>query len=97
MHLSRTLGSSAGAASVSSHGDGLSLLLDVLEELDGPGQLPAIDGLSGLAGVLEGNSEVGTAGASRLRGLDLSGSVSNLYSKKAVVSPSIYFFVIRLR
>ena len=80
--MNRTLSSSAGAASVSSHGDGLGLLLDVLEELDGAGQLPAIDGLSGLAGVLERNSEVGTAGTSRLRGLDLGGSVSNLQTRK---------------
>jgi hypothetical protein len=82
------LSGSAGAASISSHGDGLGLLLDILEELDGAGQLPAIDGLGGLAGVLEGNSEVGTAGASRLRGLDLGGSVSNLQSKKVAVSPT---------
>lgn len=59
MHVvDRTLSGSANAASISSHGDGLGLLLHVLEELDGAGQLPAIDGLGGLAGVLEGNSEV---------------------------------------
>lgn len=80
--MSRTLSSSASAASVSSHGDSLGLLLHILEELDGAGQLPAIDGLCGLAGVLEGNSQVGAASASRLRGLDLSGSVSNLKSRK---------------
>lgn len=54
------------------------MLLDVLEELDSSLQLPAVDGLGGLAGVLERNSEVGTAGAGRLGGLNLVGGVSNL-------------------
>lgn len=58
------------------------MLLDVLEELDSSLQLPAVDGLSGLSGVLEGNSEVGTAGAGRLRGLDLGRGVSNLEFRK---------------
>ena len=76
----RTLGSSAGAASISSHGDSLSLLLDVLEELDGTSQLPAIDSLGGLPGVLEGDSQVGAAGASRpiLGALSVGGQTINL-------------------
>lgn len=74
----RTLGGSAGAAGISSHGDGLDVLLHILEELDGALKLPAVDGLGGLAGVLEGNSEVGAAGAGRLLGEDLLGSVSDL-------------------
>lgn len=78
----RTLGGAASAAGISSHGDGLLVLLDVLEELDSSLQLPAVDGLSGLSGVLEGNSEVGTAGAGRLRGLDLGRGVSNLNIRK---------------
>jgi hypothetical protein len=71
------LGGAASGAGVSSHGDGLLVLLDVLEEGNSALKLPAVDGLGGLAGVLEGHSEVGTAGAGRLRGLDLGGSVSN--------------------
>lgn len=78
----RTLGGAASAAGISSHGDSLLVLLDVLEELDSSLQLPAVDGLSGLSGVLEGNSEVGTAGAGRLRGLDLGRGVSNLEFRK---------------
>ena len=62
----RTLSSSASAAGVAAHGDSLLLLLDVLEELDGALQLPAVDGLGSLPGILEGNAEVGTAGAGRL-------------------------------
>ena len=54
------------------------MLLDVLEELQGAVQLPAVDGLGGLPGVLERNAEVGTAGAGRLGALDLGGGVSNL-------------------
>lgn len=71
------LGGAASAASVAAHGDGLLVCLDVLEEGDGTLELPAVDGLGSLAGVLEGNPEVGTAGAGRLRGLDLSRGVSD--------------------
>lgn len=75
---SRTLGSAAGAAGVAAHGDSLGLGLDVLEEGDGALELPAVDGLGGLTGVLEGHAEVGTAGAGRLCGRNLVGGVSNL-------------------
>ena len=75
---SRTLGGAAGAASISSHGHGLDMLLHVLEEGHSTLQLPAVDGLGGLACVLERHSKVGTAGAGRFRGLDLSRGVSGL-------------------
>jgi len=71
------LGGATSAAGVSSHGDGLLVLLNVLEEGNSALKLPAVDGLGGLASVLEGHSEIGTASAGRLRGLDLGGSVSN--------------------
>lgn len=74
----RTLGASTNAASKSSHGNSLLVLLDVLEEGNSALELPAVDGLGGLAGVLERNSEIGTAGAGRFRGLNLSCGVSNL-------------------
>lgn len=74
----RTLGTTASAAGVSSHGNSFLVLLDVLKERNSALQLPAIDSLSGLAGVLEGDSQEGTAGAGRLGGLDLGGGVSNL-------------------
>ena len=74
----RTLRSAADGASIAAEGDDFLLLLDVLKELDGALQLPAVDGLGGLAGVLERNSEVGTAGLGRLGGRDLGGSVANL-------------------
>jgi hypothetical protein len=70
------LGGAASAAGVAAHGDGLLVLLDVLEEGDSTLQLPAVDGLGGLVGVLEGDAEVGTAGAGRLGGLDLGRGVS---------------------
>lgn len=75
----RTLRSAADGASIAAEGDDLLLLLDVLKELDGALQLPAVDGLGSLAGVLEGNTEVGTAGLGRLGGRDLGGSVANLW------------------
>ncbi len=74
----RTLGCAAGATGISSHGNGLLVFLDILEEGDGALKLPAVDGLGRLAGVLEGDAEVGTAGAGRFRGLDLSRCVSDL-------------------
>lgn len=70
------------------------MVLDVLEELDSSLQLPAVDSLGGLAGVLERNSEVGTAGAGRFRGLNLLGGVSDLFfvegGKKSVHLVSLF-------
>lgn len=54
------------------------MILDVLKELNSTLELPAVDGLGGLASVLEGDTEVGTAGAGRLGGLNLGRSVSDL-------------------
>lgn len=84
----RTLRSTADGASVAAEGDDFLLLLDVLKELDGALQLPAVDGLGGLAGVLERNSEVGTAGLGRLGGRDLGGSVANLWVERVNVTIS---------
>lgn len=47
------MGGAASTSGISSHGDSLNLALDVLEELESTGQLPAVDGLGSLAGVLE--------------------------------------------
>ena len=76
----RTLSGAASAASIATHGNGLLVLFDILEKGDGALELPAVDGLRGLAGILERGSEVGTAGAGRLGGLDLSCSVTSLVS-----------------
>ena len=54
------------------------MTLDVLEVLEGTGDLPSVDRLRGLAGVLEGNTKVGAARAGGLAGLDLGGSVTDL-------------------
>lgn len=54
------------------------MALDVLEVLEGTGDLPAVDGLGGLAGVLERNTEVGTASAGGLGRLDFGGGVTDL-------------------
>lgn len=72
------LGSAAGTAGVAAHGDSLVVALDVLEELKSTLELPAVDGLGGLAGVLERDTEVGTAGAGRLGGQNLGRSVTDL-------------------
>lgn len=82
----RTLSGAASAAGVSAHGDSLLVLLDVLEEGDGAGQLPAVDGLGGLTGVLERDTQVLAAGASRLGGRNLGGGVSNLFHQRGSVS-----------
>src|SRR5512140_1764704 len=82
----RTLRGPADAASVASHSDGLLFLDHILKELLGPGKLPAVDRLRSLAGVLEGNAEVGPAGASRLRRGDLSRCVPNLGRRESLVS-----------
>jgi hypothetical protein len=84
MGPSRTLSSTASAPGISPHGDGLSVTLDVLEVLEGAGDLPAVDGLGSLAGVLERNTEVGAARAGGLGRLDLSGGVTDLWAKNIV-------------
>lgn len=56
--------------------------LDVLKVLDGALELPSIDGLGGLAGVLERNTKVGAPGAGRLAVLNLGGSVTDLMEGK---------------
>lgn len=78
---SLTLRAATSAASVPPHGDGLDLLGDILEVLGGTVELPAVDGLGGLAGVLEGDTEVGATSASALRGVDVGGSVADLEIK----------------
>lgn len=71
------LSSAAGTASVAAHGNGLLVALDVLKELNSTLEFPAVDGLGGLTGVLEGDTEVGTASAGRLGGQNLGRSVSD--------------------
>jgi len=71
------LGGAASAPGITSHGDGLGVVLDVLEVLEGTGDLPAVDGLSGLAGVLERDTEVGTASAGALGVLDFGSGVTD--------------------
>ena len=61
------------------------MVLDVLEVLEGTGDLPAVDGLGGLAGVLERNTEVGTASAGGLSRLDFGGGVTDLLMRENMV------------
>jgi len=61
----RTLSASTSAASISSHRDSLLQFGDILEVLDGAVDFPASDGGSGLAGVLEADTQVTSTAASR--------------------------------
>lgn len=72
MISNRTLGVPADVTGKAPHGNGLLLVDDVLEERLGALELPAVDGLGGLASVLEGDAEVRPAGAGRLRRRNLS-------------------------
>jgi len=53
------------------------VLLDVLKEFDGALQLPSIDGLRSLAGVLERHSQVRSSSPRRLVGRNLCRSVAD--------------------
>jgi hypothetical protein len=53
MGFVHTLGSTASAPSISPHGNSLSLCLNIVEVCFGALEFPAVDGLGGLAGVLE--------------------------------------------
>ena len=61
--IRRTLTSPADATCVSPEWNSLLLLPHILKIADGALKSPSVDSLSGLAGVLEGNTKVGTAGA----------------------------------
>ena len=54
------------------------MLQDVTEVSQGTVELPSVDGLGGLAGVLERDTEVGAASAGGLGGLDFGGGVTDL-------------------
>ena len=84
------MGSTASAPGISPHGDGLDVALDVLEVLEGTGDLPAVDGLGGLAGVLERDTEVGTASAGGLGRLDFGGGVTDLLVREDIVRMALF-------
>lgn len=81
-----SLSGTTGSTSISSHWDSLLVLLDVLKELNSSLELPSVDGLCGLAGVLERNTKVGTARAGGLGRGDLSCCVTDLRRKMLALS-----------
>ena len=54
----RTLGGTASAPGIAAHRDCLRVVLDVLEVREGAAELPAVDGLCGLPGVLEADTQI---------------------------------------
>jgi len=68
---------SSSASSVPPHGHGFLVLDYILKVGNGAAELPAIDRLGSLPGVLERDTEIGTAGASGLRVVDTGCSVSD--------------------
>lgn len=58
------------------------MVLDVLQVGEGAAELPAVDGLGGLARVLVGDAEVGAPGAGALGGLEVGGGVADLMGEK---------------
>jgi len=78
-HNVRTLGSTASAPGISPHRYSLMVLFHILEVADSTAELPPVDGLCSLARILEGDAEIGTAGAGRLGRFDGGGSVAYLW------------------
>lgn len=76
-----TLSGTASGASVAAHGNGHGLLGDVLEVGESLLQLHAVDGLSGLTGVLEADTQVRAPRAGALCGRNLLGGVTDLCSE----------------
>ena len=54
------------------------MVLHILKVGDGAAQLPAVNGLRGLARVLVGDAKVGTTGARGFGGFEVGGCVANL-------------------
>jgi hypothetical protein len=77
----RTLGSTACAPGITSHRYSFAVVLHILEIGEGTLELPAVDGLGGLAGVLEGDAQVGAAGARGFGGLEVCRCVADLISQ----------------
>lgn len=73
-----TLRSPPNTSSVPPHRNSLLVRQNILQVGNSASELPSVDGLSSLTGVLEGYAEVGTAGAGRFGGLDLGGCVAYL-------------------
>jgi hypothetical protein len=82
----RTLSSASNATGIAAHGNSLLLLLNILEELLRTLELPAVDRLCRLPGVLEGNAEVGAASAGRFGGMYLCRCVPDLFIRIVWVS-----------
>ena len=61
------------------------MLQDVTEVSQGTVELPSVDGLGGLAGVLERDTEVGTASAGGLGRLNFGGGVTDLLAGEDIV------------
>ena len=64
--ISLTLGSAAGRTGISAHGNGLLVIDDILEVDESTLQLPSVDRLGSLAGVLEADAEVRAPSAGAL-------------------------------
>jgi hypothetical protein len=75
--VSRTLSASSSAPSIPTHRHALLQLLHILEILDRALNLPAVDGLRSLAGVLEADTQVRAPRASGLRRCDVLGCVAD--------------------
>jgi hypothetical protein len=89
MKIALTLRGAASAASISPHGDSLLLLQDISEVGERTLELPAVDGLGRLAGVLEGDTEVAAASAGALRVIDVGCCVADLCPRSASISPAV--------
>lgn len=77
-----TLSGPPCAPGVPSHGHRFDVPNHIVQVGDGALQLPAVDGLSGLARVFEGDTEVGAAGAGGFCGFDRGGCVADLLRGK---------------
>jgi hypothetical protein len=75
---SLTLSGASSGTGVAAHGNGLLVVEDVAKVGEGALKLPSVDGLGGLAGVLERNTEVGAASAGALCVVEVGCSVTNL-------------------
>lgn len=93
MRYRLTLGSATGGTGISAHGNGLLVIDDILEVDESTLQLPSVDRLGSLAGVLEADAEVRAPSAGALCVGDCVCGVTDLFISVSSTFELLYIYI----